>query len=123
MAKFLLVATAILAVSLSAEVTSDTVELVQMTEGSTVGCKYWRVRSITDTPGQWWQVKELEFYTSTDGSGDKVAPSKAMASSFKGDLNESENKAEKAIDGSADTFGPPLTSTSLSGLVLSSIHP
>jgi len=104
MAKFLLVASAILAVSLSAEVISDTVELVQMTEGSTVGCKYWRVRSITDTPGQWWQVKELEFYTSADGSGDKVAPSKAMASSFKGDLNESENKAEKAIDGSADTF-------------------
>merc|ERR1711934_1141142 len=74
-----------------------------MTEG-TVGCKFWRVRSITDTPGQWWQVKELEFYTSANGSGDKVVPSKAMASSFLGDLNESENKAEKAIDGSADTF-------------------
>merc|ERR1711934_85195 len=74
-----------------------------MTEG-TVGCKFWRVRSITDTPGQWWQVKELEFYTRANGSGDKVVPSKAMASSFLGDLNESENKAEKAIDGSADTF-------------------
>merc|ERR1719486_810060 len=103
MAKFLLVAAAIVAVSLSAEVISDTVEMVQMTEG-TVGCKFWRVRSITDTPGQWWQVKELEFYTSANGSGDKVVPSKAMASSFLGDLNESENKAEKAIDGSADTF-------------------
>merc|ERR1711907_167918 len=60
--------------------------------------------SITDTPGQWWQLKEIEFYTSKDGSGDKVAPSKAMASTFKGDINESENKAEKAIDGDASTF-------------------
>jgi len=100
---FLLIALSAVAVTLSAEVLSDTVELVQETEG-TIGCKFWRVRSITDTPGQWWQVKELEFYTSANGSGDKVVPSKAMASSFLGDLNESENKAEKAIDGSADTF-------------------
>jgi hypothetical protein len=100
---FLLIALSAVAVSLSAEVLPDTVELVQETEG-TIGCKFWRVRSITDTPGQWWQVKELEFYTSTDGSGDKLTPAKAMASTFKGDLNESENKPEKAIDGSADTF-------------------
>merc|ERR1711934_70176 len=103
MAKFMLIALAIVAVSMSTESISNTLELVQETEG-TIGCKFWRVRSITDTPGEWWQLKEIEFYTSADGSGDKVAPSKAMASTFKGDQNESENKAEKAIDGSMDTF-------------------
>merc|ERR1711959_20503 len=103
MARFLLIAAAIVAVTLSAEVNSDTVETVEETTG-TIGCKFWRVRSITDTPGQWWQLKELEFYATQDGSGDKLTPAKAMASSFKGDLNESENKPEKAIDGSADTF-------------------
>merc|ERR1719327_530273 len=80
-------------------------ELIQETEKEgPIGCKFWRVRSITNTPGQWWQLKEIEFYASTDGTGDKIAPSKAMASTYKGDINTSPHKAEKAIDGDPETF-------------------
>jgi len=100
-----LVGLACVAVAVSTEIETlpNSMELLQETEG-TIGCKYWRVRSITDTPGEWWQVSELEFYTSADGSGEKVAPTKAMASTFKGDINTSPNKAAMAIDGSMDTF-------------------
>lgn len=104
MVKLLFCLLAIVAVSCSLEPISDAVELVQETADGTIGCKFWRVRSITDTPGQWWQVRELEFYSSTDGSGEKASPVKAMASTYKGDLNTSPNKAEKAIDGQKDTF-------------------
>jgi len=97
-------ACAVVAISTETETLPNSLELLQETEGNTIGCKFWRVRSITDTPGEWWQVSEIEFYASADGSGEKVAPTKAMASTFKGDINTSENKAEAAIDGSADTF-------------------
>merc|ERR1712086_1036537 len=94
----------VVAISTETETLPNSLELLQETEGNSIGCKFWRVRSITDTPGEWWQVSEIEFYASADGSGEKVAPTKAMASTYKGDINTSENKAEAAIDGSTDTF-------------------
>lgn len=102
----LLLGVAVVSVAISGETEtiSGSLALLQTQAEGQIGSKFWRVRSITDTPGQWWQVKELEFYASTDGSGDKIAPAKAMASTFKGDLNDSVHKAEKAIDGDATTF-------------------
>jgi len=80
-------------------------ESAEVEEGAagTIGCRYWRMRSITKATGQYWQVKEINFFESADGSGNAVK-GKAIASSFKGDVNTSTNKADKAMDGKADTF-------------------
>jgi len=89
--------------ALSDEV-SDTTLLSHQLTGTTlpIGCKFWRVRSITDTSGDWWQIKELEFYSSVDGAGRKLEEKRALASSYKkgGDTY----KPEKAIDNSGETF-------------------
>eukprot|EP00656_Telonema_subtile_P031028 TRINITY_DN33_c0_g1_i1.p1 TRINITY_DN33_c0_g1~~TRINITY_DN33_c0_g1_i1.p1 ORF type:complete len:456 (+),score=129.77 TRINITY_DN33_c0_g1_i1:60-1427(+) len=82
---------------------SNTVELVQEKAEGTIGCQFWRVRSITDTPGEFWELKELEFYSSVDATGEKIE-GKAMSSTFKGDVNDATHKADKAVDGDLATY-------------------
>jgi len=90
------------AVTLSDE-TTDTLLSQQLTRTTLpIGCKFWRVRSITDTSGDWWQIKELEFYSSAEGSGRKILEKRALASSYKKGGNT--YKPENAIDNSGETF-------------------
>merc|ERR1711865_663973 len=67
-----------------------------------IGCKFWRVRSITAASGDWWQVREIEFYKSKDGGGRKVAEKTAISSTYKrgGDTY----KPNMAIDNNNETF-------------------
>jgi hypothetical protein len=77
----------------------------------TLGCKYWRMRSITKSVGQFWQLKQLQFFESKDGSGSAVTEDieEASSSTYKdspepGQPDTSEYKGEKAVDGKDDTF-------------------
>jgi hypothetical protein len=93
---------------------SETMELESTQAGAagTIGCKYWRVRSISNSIGQFWQVQEMAFHTSTDGSGDKVPTSeiaKSFSSTYKdspkpGQKDTSKFRAEKAFDDDAKTY-------------------
>eukprot|EP00658_Telonema_sp_P-2_P013206 TRINITY_DN149_c0_g2_i3.p1 TRINITY_DN149_c0_g2~~TRINITY_DN149_c0_g2_i3.p1 ORF type:complete len:503 (-),score=133.67 TRINITY_DN149_c0_g2_i3:339-1847(-) len=105
----LLVGLAMAAFSADLSPVTDSIEMIQeRADDGTIGCRFWRVRSITDAPDQWWQLRELELYNSADGSGEKLAPLKAIASSFKGlkidGPNDDQWLPEKAIDGNEDTF-------------------
>jgi len=46
---------------------SETAELDAVEAGAagTIGAKYWRVRSISNSVGAYWQVQEMKFHTST----------------------------------------------------------
>merc|ERR1712159_175400 len=47
-------------------------ELTQVAMDGTIGCKWWRMRSITKSVGPFWQLRTLQFFESKDGSGTPV---------------------------------------------------
>jgi len=111
MAKFmrgaLCIALFIAAASCTSE--ADTAE-AQVQAAGTIGCRYWRMRSITKAVGQYWQVSQFQLFESADGSGAETK-GKAISSTHKGKPavgsglpDTSETKAEKATDGNAKTF-------------------
>jgi len=73
---------------------------------ATIGASFWRIRSITKAPGEYWQIAEIEF---CDSKGTPITNiKKAIASSYKdspapGKPDKSQFKAAKAIDGKLDT--------------------
>merc|ERR1711959_473815 len=101
------------AIAIVALLTSE-VEAAEATAGTgaagTIGCRYWRMRSITKAVGQYWQVSQFQLFESADGSGAETK-GKAIASTHKGKPavgsglpDTSETKAEKAMDGNLETF-------------------
>merc|ERR1712159_4162 len=88
---------------------ADTAE-AQVQAAGTIGCRYWRMRSITKAVGQYWQVSQFQLFESADGSGAETK-GKAISSTHKGKPavgsglpDTSETKAEKAFDGNPKTF-------------------
>jgi len=101
---------AVLAVANSSTESTDTSEEAGVGKAGTIGCRYWRMRSITKAVGQYWQVSQFKLYESADGSGAEVK-GKALASTHKGKPkvgsglpDTSKTKAEKATDGNPKTF-------------------
>jgi len=93
---------------------TDTLDLVQTEETlpGTIGCTWWRMRSITNAVGEYWQIKEIQFFESADGSGNAVSADhveQTVSSTYKdspapGQPDTSEYRAEKAMDGDDTTY-------------------
>jgi hypothetical protein len=70
------------------------------------------VRSIANAVGEYWQLSEIEWYESKDGSGNPVGADqfdKRTSSTYKdspkpGQPDTSEHRPEKAMDGDTATF-------------------
>merc|ERR1711977_294694 len=94
-------------------------ELTQVAMDGTIGCKWWRMRSITKSVGPFWQLRTLQFFESKDGSGTPVtveAPNSedeqlgAHSSTYKGapkpgQPDTSPHKAAMAVDGPETKYG------------------
>merc|ERR1711939_677108 len=85
------VATAVVCVAVVACTTAEAAGADELAEehaglSGTIGCQWWRIRSISNAVGEYWQIKEIEWFESKDGSGNAVSKDhieKATSSTYK----------------------------------------
>ena len=118
----------VVAISTETETLPNSLELLQETEGNSIGSLHTCISSVlkpeicrqdassggcaasqthqasggrsarsSSTPVRYVSSKSIQAHGcwAQDGSGEKVAPTKAMASTYKGDINTSENKVRR----------------------------